>query len=163
MSAIIDIANEIHQELGSPNNIAPGLIGYWIRSNIGSLNNLINSSYQINLANGQINPDIGENEKAIFKKQYFIHYYDTKLRDTLNLANSDSVVEVSENGATIRLLNKNEVAKTYISLKKTEQEDLFKMLHLYRMNNASPESVVGADTVEEAYEGGQVDRNQDNT
>ena len=39
---VVDIANEIYLELGSPTTTNLAAISFWIRANIGRLNNLIN-------------------------------------------------------------------------------------------------------------------------
>ena len=38
---VVDIADEIHRELGSPSDLSISAISYWLRTNIGQLNNLI--------------------------------------------------------------------------------------------------------------------------
>lgn len=150
MSKVVEIANEIHQDLDSPINLSAGLIAYWLQGHIGDLNNLINGSFVIN-GEGDFTPNIGVNETSIFKRLYLIHYYDKKTRDTLTLANDNSVLEISEGGATVRLLNKNETAKTYKTLKKDEEIELHKLVAGYKINAASPEDVTGKDTVEGSY------------
>jgi hypothetical protein len=44
---ISGIANEIYNELGSPEDLSTGSIGYWLSSNVGDLNNLINKKFYI--------------------------------------------------------------------------------------------------------------------
>ena len=38
---VVDIADEIHRELGSPSDLSISAISYWLRTNIGQLNNLL--------------------------------------------------------------------------------------------------------------------------
>ena len=40
---IVDIADEIYRELGSISTLSIPAIAYWVRGNIGSLNNYINT------------------------------------------------------------------------------------------------------------------------
>ena len=45
---VVDIADEIFRELDSPSSLSIPAIAYWLRANIGTLNNYINTSYVIN-------------------------------------------------------------------------------------------------------------------
>ena len=45
---IVDIADEIFRELGEPSTISIPAISFWIRSNVGELNNRINTTFKIN-------------------------------------------------------------------------------------------------------------------
>ena len=44
---IVDIADEIFRELGEPSTISIPAIAFWIRSNVGELNNRINTTFKI--------------------------------------------------------------------------------------------------------------------
>ena len=44
---IVDIADEIHRELGSPSTLSIPAIAFWVRTNVGSMNNHLNTSYEI--------------------------------------------------------------------------------------------------------------------
>ena len=39
---IVDIADEIHRELGNPTDLSVPPISYWLTTNLGQLNNLLN-------------------------------------------------------------------------------------------------------------------------
>ena len=148
-----DTANEIHEELGSPTTLAIGVILSWLKGNLGGLNNLIQSGYELDADNNyELVTGLSLIDKVIFKKMYFVYYYDVKLRAVLTAATDDSVIEVSENGATVRRLNKTEQAKVYLNLRNTEKEDLDKMVSMYKINNSSPVSVDGSDTTEGIYD-----------
>ena len=45
---IVDIADEIFRELGSPSDLSIPAIAFWLRSNMGALNNHINMAFKIN-------------------------------------------------------------------------------------------------------------------
>ena len=62
-------------------------------------------------------------------------------------------MEVSENGAMVRLTNKNNIALSFIQMKRQEQEGLDKLIAFYRGNNATPQSVDGDDTIEGNFNG----------
>ena len=42
------IATEIYTELGSPSSLSTAAIQYWLRSNVGVLNNSINTEFSVN-------------------------------------------------------------------------------------------------------------------
>ena len=85
---VVDIANEIYLELGSPTTTSLAAVSFWIRSNIGRLNNLINENFSIlqptyeiiNTFSDNTVEEININAAAILKKMYFLHHYDTLIR-----------------------------------------------------------------------------------
>ena len=78
---------------------------------------------------------------------YHIHYYDITLRSTISAAGTDSVVEIQTDDTRVRKINKNELTKTYISLKRIEQEELAKLVNGYKIKKSSPLQIAGDDTV----------------
>ena len=182
---IVDIADEIFRELGNPSTISIPAISFWIRSNVGELNNRINTTFKIvdygadayefsgsfvspqyepqafNEATGALGLSVDSNngtastpaivsiqpeEASILKKMYIVHYYDQQIRATVGAASSDPVVEVASDGSRVRKINKNELSKTYISLKKEEYSELIDLINAYKLRKASPVQVAGDDT-----------------
>jgi len=182
---IVDIADEIFRELGEPSTISIPAISFWIRSNVGELNNRINTTFKIvdygteayefsgsfvspenepqafNEASGALGLSLsGDNgtaslpaivsiqaeEASILKKMYIVHYYDQQIRTTVGAASSDPVVEVASDGSRVRKINKNELSKTYLSLKKEEYGELINLINAYKLRKASPVQVAGDDT-----------------
>ena len=45
---VVDIAQEIYMELGEPSSLSMPAIAFWIRSNVGALNNYIDKAFKIN-------------------------------------------------------------------------------------------------------------------
>ena len=135
---IIDIADELHRELGEPDDISIPSIAFWLRSNVGKLNIHLNKKYFINTLDLEVDAISPETftitEKTIFKKLYNIHYYDRQIikligkSNALNLinqdtsssgenattgsANSDSI-EISENGFSYRKTNSESTSQIY--------------------------------------------------
>ena len=89
-----------HRELASPSDLSIAAISFWLRTNLGQLNNLIDTSYTLNPDTQELETGLTI-EQVIFKKLYFVHYYDLKVGATL-AASNDSVVEVSSDGARVR-------------------------------------------------------------
>ena len=44
---IVDIADEVYRELGEPADISIASVAYWLRTNLGRLNVLLNKPYLI--------------------------------------------------------------------------------------------------------------------
>ena len=187
---IVDIADEIFRELGEPSTISIPAIAFWIRSNVGELNNRINTTFKIvdygpdayefsgSFASPQYEPQAfnegtgalglsvaGDNgtastpaivsiqaeESSVLKKMYIVHYYDQQIRSTVGAASTDPIVEVASDGSRVRKINKNELSKTYISLKKEEYSELTDLINAYKLRKSSPVQVAGDDTVVGQY------------
>ena len=187
---IVDIADEIYRELGEPSTISIPAISFWIRSNVGELNNSINTTFKIvdygadayefsgsfvspayepqafNEGTGALGLSVANSngtsslpaivsiqpeEASILKKMYIVHYYDQQIRSTVGAASTDPVVEVASDGSRVRKINKNELSKTYISLKKEEYRELTDLVYAYKLRKASPVQVAGDDTLVGQY------------
>ncbi len=149
---VVDIADEIYRELSFPSDISIASMTFWLRANIGSVNNLINTSFTVNPTTLEFSAYLIAEEMVVLNKLYIIHYYDVKIRATLGAAANDSILEVSSDGATVRKINKNEVSKTYISIKRQEMEDLQKLVNGYKSSAAAPIQIAGDDTIAGAYD-----------
>jgi len=120
---ISGIAQEIYIELGDPEDISNSSIQYWLRTNVGKINILLNNNFSINTGTNEFSstPNFGELEKSIYKKLYNIHYYDRQILNligksrNINLVSATTTgtnsstttgtantIEVSENGFTYR-------------------------------------------------------------
>ena len=178
---VVDIADEIYRELSEPTTISIPAISFWIRSNVGELNNRINTTFKIretapdayefsgsfttasnepqafNEATGALGLGdpaivaIQPEESSILKKMYVVHYYDQQIRSTVGAASTDPVIEVASDGSRVRKINKNELSKTYIVLKKEEYSELIDLINAYKLRKSSPVQVAGDDTVRGQY------------
>jgi hypothetical protein len=144
---IVDMAQELHFELGQPTDLSVPAISYWLRNNIGILNNRLNKDIIINDNTLELEPNLGEAEKSIYKKIYECYFYDLKIKQTLNSINSDSLLEVTDGGGTVRRINRNETSKVYLEAKKQAFSELDIMIHDYNINDVGPLQVAGDDTV----------------
>ena len=107
-----DVAAEIYRELSEPVDISIASVAYWLRTNVGRLNVLLNKPYLINdttleiYSSDEKTDPFGINEKTIFKKLYVIHYYDRQILNligkarNINLVNSTDTNSVSSNTTT---------------------------------------------------------------
>jgi hypothetical protein len=160
---VVDIADQIYRELDSPTDLSVPAVSFWLRSNVGVLNNYINTKFLVNAVLEIVNSDdltieIGLEEVAILKKMYFLHDYEKKLRSVLGAASMDAVIQITDLGTSIRKVNKNEVGKTFAQVKKQEQEQLDKMIAAYKISASSPRQVAGDDTDEGYFGNSQVSK-----
>ena len=114
-------------------------ISGWLQHNIGLLNTYIYSNYS-----GE-NPGFEDEEKAIFTQLYLAEYYKRLSRSALRgvIADTNSLVEVSEGDTTVRFANKGEIGKTYRGLSRDAYDEAKKLIHAYNMYEARPRQVVG--------------------
>ena len=145
---VVDIADEIYRELGSPNVLSIPPITFWLRTNIGALNNYINEHYFIDKISLDIiksekdsNLEIDEEAKSILKKMYSIHYYDVQIRSTLGAASVDSVIEIQSDDTKVKRINKNELSKTFSNLKRVETEELHRLINAYKLRESVPTQI----------------------
>lgn len=148
---IADVANEIFMELGELTTLSIPAIAFWLRTNVGNLNARLNTTYSIHDTTFEITPDIGLKEKDILKKLYIIHHYDAKLRESLGAASTDTWVEISSDGTSVRRVNKIQQSQTYQTAKKIELEEVEKLVHAYKVSASAPIQVAGTDTTEGYY------------
>jgi len=130
---IVDIADEIYRELGEPSDVSIPSVAFWLRTNLGKLNILINKTYAINTLDLEVDAISPETftitEKSIFKKMYNIHYYDRQIINligksrNINLVNTDiattginnaDTIQISENGFTYQKSSSTKTANETI-------------------------------------------------
>ena len=162
---VVDISDEIYRELGNPTTLSIPVISYWVRTNIGALNNAINTSYSINSDSFEIEQtvcdvvtSIGIDESSILKKLYMVHFYNQKIRTNITAVETDTVLEVTSDGMSVRKQRKSEIGKHLSNVRKKESEELDRMINLYKTNKAIPRQVAGDDTTEGVYPGQTINR-----
>ena len=163
---VVDIADEIFREAGEPTAYSIASISYWVRSNIGRLNSHINTFFEIDSATHEIiqktdekndgvlvEKEITIDEGAIIKRMFLIHYYDREIRTNVTNAGTDTIIEVTDQGSTVRKINKNEVVKSLTTLKRQEYEEMRALISDYRRAEFRPRQVVGDDTIKGVHGG----------
>ena len=150
---VIDIADEVFRELGEPTTLSIPAISFWLRANVGQLNNYIHTEYSISSSDLEIvfvdaatTTEIGEEEKAILKKMYFIHFYDQKLRTHMTTMDTDTVLSVRDGDSSVTKINRNEIARSISAVKNQEYHELMRMIQAYTGTKAKPSQVAGDDT-----------------
>ena len=154
---VVDIADEIHRELGSPTAYNITAIAFWVRTNIGELNNLLMANFSVNAATLEVQDDcttpndITPEAVAILKKMYKIHYHDLEIKKNLISISTDSIIEVRDQGSSVRKVNKNQITLALANIRKQESNDLTDLVTAYRSRSSEPRQVAGDDTVEGEY------------
>jgi hypothetical protein len=151
LNTVTSIAQEIYEEMGEPDDFSIAAIAAWVRRNIGGLNNIINASFSIDGSTFEISPNLSDIEKYIFKKMYSIYYFDLKIKSTASSASSD-FVSIKDDIGTVQKVNKNEVLKNYIAIRKEEYNELKTLASQYQNNNSGPLQVSGDDFIEGSYD-----------
>jgi len=156
---IADIASEVYNELGSPTDFSIPVVAYWLRANIGLLNASINTQYYVNPVNleiEQIDPnspfppsviEIGEDEKAVIKLMFTVHYYDIQIRKNMLNYNLRPIVEITSDGHSIRTLSQTEVGKNLYMFRKGIAEEMQQYISWYKISHAIPLAVCGDDYI----------------
>lgn len=155
---VTEIADEIYRELGEPSDISIPVIAFWLRSNIGSLNNLINEVFSVQESDLEIiNADgaISIDAASILKRLYDINYYQRKYIANLTTMSSESILEVKDGNRTVRKINRNEIGKTILEAKASAQHILDNLVSSYKISKSIPRQVAGDDTIQGKYHGGQ--------
>jgi hypothetical protein len=143
------IISGIYDDINDPTSVTSGYISGWLVNNVGRLNNNILTSYTG--VSGDITPELGQEESDIYKQLFFINYYSRQIISSLGAGGVDPVVEVTDDGSSIRVLNKNELAKTYIQLKKQSQETLDLLIAVYKQTQSPPTQIIEYDAQKTVY------------
>jgi hypothetical protein len=150
---VVDIAQEIYFDLNSPSDLSLAAISFWIRANIGNLNNTIFSNFAINDSYEIVEDgaEININAVAILKKMYMVHRYAVIIRSKITEVGANDVVEVQDQDTRVRRVDKNQLIRSISAEKKQEEEELRFLISNYRANRVNPGQVVGDDIVAGAY------------
>ena len=167
MPTINQMASEVIDELGITTSPTSSAVILWFRTNYGKINNAIGRNYVVSndgasppvsyylketFDDGSIE-EIGYDEATIYKKFYYLQYYDSAIRSNIGAASMDAVVEVNSDGMMVRKVSKTEVGRNLATFKRMEIEELQKMISMYQVAKSKPRQVAGDDTVVGYYIG----------
>jgi hypothetical protein len=149
---VVDIANEIYIDAGSPTTTSIPAIAFWIRSKAGTINTLLYEDFVLNERLELINADgteITQEVVSIIKQMYKVYDLEIQVRTLMNALASDSLLQVQDNlgGTSFTRVNRNEMAKTVIQMRKDEIKWLNQMIDSYRSLSSKPSQVAGDDTM----------------
>jgi hypothetical protein len=154
---VVDIADEIYRELSLPTDLSVSAIAFWVRTNIGELNNLLFATYNVDGTSLELldenDAEITFEAVSVMKKMYSIHYYDLQIRKNITSLSTDTILEVSDQGSSVKKINKNEVSKTLASLRNQEVASMRNLITAYRLKRSEPRQVAGDDTIAGSFGG----------
>ena len=163
---VVDIADELFREVSEDSNYSIASISYWVRSNIGRLNSHLNTFFEIdsssfeiiqktdkNNDNVLVTSEINLDEAAILKKMFLIYYYDRVIRTNISSGETDTIVQVTDQGSTVRKINKNEVIKSLTTIKRQEYLEMKDLIRDFKASQVSPRQTVGDDTIKGLFGG----------
>ena len=137
---ITDLATLIYNNLGMPADVSVSSIQTKLVSVgfIGKLNNGISTSYSI--VSGDISPDLGVNEQAIYAQMYASEYYSRKINQIIG-GTDIYWTSIIDGDSKITRTSQAEIAKVFKDLKKQSEEELYKLISMYRVNASGPTTV----------------------
>jgi hypothetical protein len=149
---VVDIANEIYLDAGSPTDTSIPAIAFWIRSKAGWLNTVLFEDFVVDDNTLELlnidGSEIRQEAIAVLKQLYLVHDLEGQIRKMTNALAADSILQVTDNlgGTSFTRVNRNEVAKTLILFRKDEIKLLNQMIDAYRSLTSQPQQVAGDDT-----------------
>ena len=154
---IVDIANEIYIDAGSPTDTSIPAIAFWIRGKMGALNVMLYEDLIIDETTQELidtSSDNGDGQLsyamiAIIKQLYRVYDYEVQIRNTMNALAKDAILSIEDQGTTITKINRNSVSQTLRQVRKDEMDLLQKMVSFYVIgqHSAIPRQVAGDDTM----------------
>lgn len=132
-------STEFDSETGT---ISYSSISGWLEENLGTLNNLINTSYV-----GQ-SPGLNLEEQSIYKQLYMYNYYAKQARNAVrgivsSNSSGDNILSVSDGDNKIVFVNRNEVGKMYRGMASDAKASLDQLVAKYNIYAAKPTQVGG--------------------
>jgi len=152
---VVDIANEIYLENASPTDTSIAAIAFWLRSNVGKLNTILYEDFYVNDSSLEIfdsaNAEISYIAVAIMKAMYKVYRIELDIRANINAINNDSILAATDEGFSIKKINRSEILKTLTAFKKDTLVELNGLMHNYRSLKGMPSQVAGDDTEKGIY------------
>ncbi len=146
--SVTDIAAEIFDELDSSDSTSVPAIAYWLRNNIGILNNLLFEEFTINGSTYEISPELTETQKVIFKKLYFLTFYEKKIRGGLTQSSTFQITqEITSDGATVRRASVVQVLQQLKQMRNDLVAELKDLINTYRLSSSRSVQVSGDDVI----------------
>ena len=149
MKTINDIAEDLYLNEFSglcdiPNS---GSISNWLEANIGRLNVIINTEFEID-------DELDDEASSIYYSIYMREYMRKQSANAARgISTSLGVLSVKEADSTVSFVNKNEVAKTWMAQAKNYSDDIDEMVAKYNIYKSYPRQVHGtdSDTTEDVF------------
>lgn len=150
---IVDLSDQIFRNLSEPADVSIPSIAAWLRFdvNLGKLNELLGKDYSIDPISKEIidtnGLNIGTDESGIYETMYSLNYYDRQIRRYLGAGSLDVNIlqEATSDQGTLRFVSRNEIAKSFMQLRKDCISQLNQLINSYKFAAARPSQVTGDD------------------
>jgi hypothetical protein len=149
---VVDIANEIFIDAGSPTTTSIPAIAFWVRGQVGRINNLLYEDFTINETTLELThadgTEISYEAVAVIKQLYRLYDYEVQIRTQMNALAACNILSIDDQGTSITRINRNSVSQTLSQIRRDEISMLNDLITAYRNNNpaAMPSQVAGDDT-----------------
>lgn len=148
---IVDIANEVFLDHGSPSDTSLPAISFWLRGKLGALNTLLYEDFVLNATSLDITKsdgsDIPIEAVAVLKHMYHIYDSEVQIRKHMNALVANPILSVEDQGTTVTRVNRNSVSQTFVQIKKDDLDVLNALVTAYRNRNSPPSQVAGDDVI----------------
>lgn len=152
---IVEISTQIWYETGESTSTSIPAISFWIRSQIGKINNLLYESFYIDESSfeilGEDGVEISPEAVSIIKQMYRIYDYEVQIRSNMNALASDSILQVTDQGSSVTKVNRNSISQTLASIRRDEIESFNLLVTAYRSRSSSPSQIAGDDCTAGIY------------
>ncbi len=128
----------------------PSLSAYF-RYNIGDLNNLLGTCYRLDSITLEIVDEnaveISSQAAMIYKYIYLISFYTRQIRANLGVGGVSQSLSVQSDGGVVRLVDKTQISKLYLQLRKDLIDQLKNLVNRYkfRHDGGNPKQIEGDD------------------
>ena len=144
-----EIESEIYRYVADPGQALAYKIGELTILNLKKkYNGDIKKFHRLILENGVLPLDILIQK---FKKMYYLYFFDLRIKSTGSLASTDFIT-IKDDIGSVQKANKNEILKSYISVRKQEYDELKDFVNKYELNEVTPLQVAGDDTIPGVYD-----------
>jgi hypothetical protein len=131
----VDLADEIYNsDLDCPLDTSIPTIVFKLLTLVGSLNANLDLCFTVTETE-LFDPELTTDQAAVLRQLYLVKYYGKKIRDNLG-AGGVQWTEIREADSVIKRTAKTDVAKNYLQLKRDAEEELRRLVGLYRINYA---------------------------
>jgi hypothetical protein len=146
---LVDSANGLYLNLGTPSNVSIPAICAYYRNTVGELNATLGTNFRVDSTTLELTDsgvEIGEKEMAIFNLLYEIKYYTRESRNFMGVGGVDQLLSAESDNGKLTFVNRNTSAASYIQLRKESKLALDELVNYYKLAACSPSSVEGDDT-----------------
>lgn len=136
------------------------LISGYLEANVGKLNTLLNTDFQLNTGTDTVSPTLKLEENGIFTQIYLKDYYQKQARNALrnivgakDLSTGSSISDWTElregdsyiKRSVISAGNKTESSRLFAALARDAGDTLDELVYAYNMYGSKPTQVAGKD------------------